>query len=98
VAKPSMNRFTGRIYLVLLLVSALCQPTAAGGQALEDALNVVEIGGVEAVLVNSSLYSPDAVEEIREWIDRGAPVVFYGGQPERLLDVSGHGYTWKAHL
>lgn len=87
VAKPSMNRFTGRIYLVLLLVSALCQPTAAGGQALEDALNVVEIGGVEAVLVNSSLYSPDAVEEIREWIDRGAPVVFYGGQPERLLDV-----------
>lgn len=86
VAKPSMNRFTGRIYLVLLLVSALCQPTAAGGQALEDAVNVVEIGGVDAVLVNSSLYSPDAAEEIREWIDRGAPVVFYGDQPERLLD------------
>jgi len=87
VAKPSMNRFTGRIYLVLLLASALCQPTAAGGQALEDAVNVVEMGGVEAVFVNSSLYSPDAAEEIREWIDRGAPVVFYGDQPELLLDV-----------
>lgn len=82
-----MNRFTGRIYLVLLLAPALCQPTAAGGHALEDAVNVVEIGGVEAVFVNSSLCSPEAAEEIREWVDGGAPVVFYGDQPERLLDV-----------
>jgi len=87
VAEPSMNRFTGRMYLVLLLVSVLCQPTAAGGQAHEDEVNVVEIGGVEAVFVNSSLYSPDAAEEIGEWVDRGAPVVFYGEQPELLLDV-----------
>ena len=82
-----MNRFTGRIYLVLLLASALCQPTAAEGQALEDTVNIVEIGGVEAVFVNSSLYSPDAAEEMREWVDKGAPVVFYGEQPELLLDV-----------
>ena len=82
-----MNRFTGGIYLVLLLLSALCQPTATEGQALEDAVNVVEIGGVEAVFVNSSLYSPDYAEEIGEWVDRGAPVVFYGDQPELLLDV-----------
>jgi len=87
VAKPSMNRFTGRMCLVLLLASALCRPTAAGGQALEDAVNVVEIGGVEAVFVNSSLYGPDTAEAIREWVDGGAPVVFYGSQPELLLDV-----------
>ena len=87
VAKPSMNRFTGRMCLVLLLASALCQPTAAGGHALEEAVNVVEIGGVEAVFVNSSLYSPDAADEIRAWVDGGAPVVFYGKQPELLLDV-----------
>ena len=87
MAKPSMIRFTERVYLVLLLLSTLCQPTAAEGHALEDAVNVVEIGGVEALFVNSSLYTPDAAEEIGEWVDRGAPVVFYGDQPELLLDV-----------
>ena len=82
-----MIRFTERVYLVLLLLSALCPPAVAGNPALEDAVNVVEMGGVEAVFVNSSLYSPDAAEEIREWVDRGAPVIFYGDQPELLLDV-----------
>jgi hypothetical protein len=73
--------------LILLLASALCQPTAARGHSLEDAVNVVEIGGVEAVVVNSSLYSTDYAEEIRAWVDRAAPVVFYGEQPELLLEV-----------
>ena len=82
-----MIRFTEQVYLVLLLLSALCPPAVAGNPALEDAVNVVEMGGVEAVFVNSSLYSPDAAEEIREWVDKGAPVVFYGDQPELLLDV-----------
>jgi len=54
---------------------------------LDDAVNVVDVGGVPAVFVNSSLYGPEAAEEIRMWVDGGAPVVFYGDQPERLLDV-----------
>ena len=87
VAKPSMIRFTERVYLVLFLASALCPPVVAGNPALEDAVNVVEIGGVEAVFVNSSFYSPDAAGEVTEWVDKGAPVVFYGDQPELLLDV-----------
>ncbi len=86
-AKHSMNKLTGRIYIVLLLASTIYQPTAARGQPQEAAVNVVEIGGVEAAFVNSSLYSSEAAEEMRTWVDTGAPVVFYGGQPELLLDV-----------
>ena len=86
-SKHPMNRFTGRIYVVLLLASTLSIPTAARGQPQDNAVKVVEIGGVEAVFVNGSLYGPDAAEEIRRWVDDGAPVVFYGDQPERLLDV-----------
>jgi hypothetical protein len=82
-----MNRFTGRIYVVLLLASTLSIPTAATGQPQDNAVKVVEIGGVETVFVNSSLYGPDAAEEIRRWVNGGTPVVFYGDQPERLLDV-----------
>lgn len=82
-----MTRFIGQVCLVLLISSALCQPTATVGQPLDAAVAIVEIGGLEAVFVNSSLYGPEAAEEIRVWVDGGAPVVFYGGQPERLLDV-----------
>ncbi len=82
-----MKAFTGRIYLVLLLASMLYPPTAARGQPQETVVNVVEIGGVEAVLVNSTLYGPEASGEVRKWIDGGTPVIFYGSQPERLMDV-----------
>ena len=54
---------------------------------MEDAVNVVEIGGIEAVFVNSSLYSPEAADGVKEWVDGGAPVVFYGNQPELLFEV-----------
>lgn len=86
-SKHPMNRFTGRIYVVLLLASTLSIPTAAKGQPQENAVKVVEIGGVEAMFVNSSLYGSEAAEEISMWVDGGAPVVFYGCHPERLLDV-----------
>ena len=86
-SKHSMNKHTGRIFIVLLLAYTLYPPTAAGGQPPEAAVNVVEIGGVEAALVNSSLYSADAAEEIRTLIETGAPVVLYGDRPEQLLDV-----------
>jgi len=82
----SMKRFAVRICVVLLLAATLSMPTAARGQAPESVVNVVEIGGVETVFVNSSLISSDAAPDIRTWLDRGAPVVFYGDQPELLLD------------
>lgn len=75
-------------------MSTLCPPMAAGSQAMEAAVNVVEIGGVEAVFVNSSLYSPEAAEETSMWVRRGTPVVFYGDQPELLLDV----YTPRVYV
>lgn len=85
--KRSMKEATIQICLALLLASTQSMPAAVGGHTPEEAVKVVEVGGVEAVLVNSSLYSPEAAVEVRAWIDRGAPVVFYGDWPERLLDV-----------
>ena len=82
-----MNKLSRLIYIALLLASTLYPPAAARGQPPEAAVNFVEIGGVEAAFVNSSLYSPEAAEEIRTFVDTGAPVVFYGDQPEQLLDV-----------
>ncbi len=82
-----MNRFAGQIHVVLLLASTLCPITAAWGQAPEAAVKVVEIGGVEAAFVNSSLYGNDDADWIRMLLDGGAPVVFYGDQPELLLDI-----------
>ena len=85
--KYPMNKLTGRIYIALLLASTLFPSGAVRSQPPEATVNVVEIRGVEAAFVNGSLYSPDAAEEIRTLVDTGAPVVFYGDQPERLLDV-----------
>ena len=82
-----MKRLSVRICVVLLLAATLNTPTATGGLPPESVVNVVEIGGVETLFVNSSLVGPDAAEDIRTWIDAGSPVVFYGDQPEMLLDV-----------
>ncbi len=62
------------------LTAARCLPP-------EAAVNVVDVGGVEAAFVNSSLYSSEAAEEIRALVDTGAPVVFYGDLPELLQEV-----------
>lgn len=61
---------------------------------MEDIVNVVEIAGVEAVFINSSLVSPDTAEDIGTWVYSGAPVVFYGDQPELLLDF----YTPRVYV